>query len=294
MKLAIVLPDGAADEPVAAWESHAARSGQIPTCTAWPRLVCRVGSGPFPRIHRRHRCRDPRAVCYDPHQYYSGRAPLEALAKGLSARPDQSSSAAISSPSRWPHERLHGRTHHASRGDALIAALNQALRARVRFLFRVSYRNLMFLAEAEKVRSVRTAHDIPDQPVSAHVAGGEGAERVLGLMDQARAMLAKHSVNEKRRQSGHDLVTDIWLWGQGRPCHAVFSVALRAQGAAITGVDIVPHCHGYGLFAHTRAWCHGLHRHGLCGKAVRPWKRSRTLISGGHIEAPDEAATKAT
>jgi 2,3-bisphosphoglycerate-independent phosphoglycerate mutase len=53
-------------------------------------------------------------------------------------------------------------------------------------------------------------------------------------------MIAAHAVNRRRREQGRDPVTDIWLWGQGRPCALEpFAARFGPRAAVITGVDIL-------------------------------------------------------
>ena len=60
------------------------------------------------------------------------------------------------------------------------------------------------------------------------------------LMERAAGMLAEHEVNRVRRERGRPPVTDIWLWGQGRPTELEpFASRFGLDGAVITGVDII-------------------------------------------------------
>jgi 2,3-bisphosphoglycerate-independent phosphoglycerate mutase len=59
-------------------------------------------------------------------------------------------------------------------------------------------------------------------------------------MQRAHAKLAEHDVNQARRKQGRPPVTDIWLWGQGRPTKLEpFAARSGLNGAVITGVDII-------------------------------------------------------
>jgi len=83
-------------------------------------------------------------------------------------------------------------------------------------------------------------HDIPNQPVADHLPRGVGQERVWAIMDRAAEMLADHEVNRARREEAKPLVTNIWLWGQGRPVKLEpFADRFGVRGAVITGVDLV-------------------------------------------------------
>jgi 2,3-bisphosphoglycerate-independent phosphoglycerate mutase len=180
---------------------------------------------------------------YDPHRDYSGRAPIEACAKGLTAQPDQLIFRCnfVTIADGRMQDFTAGHIAQAE-ADALVAALNDALGGDgCSFHAGVSYRNLMLLAHAADLTlACAPPHDIPDQPVADHPPRGAGAERVVEIMRRARAVIARHPVNAARRAAGRDPVTDIWLWGQGRPTRLEpFVEKYGVRAAAITAVDII-------------------------------------------------------
>jgi 2,3-bisphosphoglycerate-independent phosphoglycerate mutase len=180
---------------------------------------------------------------YDPHVFYTGRAPLEAAAKGLQVRPDQlilrCNFVEIGDGLMKDNTAGHIAQEEA---DALVAALNAELKDEGCDLYAgVSYRNLMLLAEAADLKfTAAPPHDIIDQPVAQHAPQGDRVERITRLMDRARNVIAGHEVNRRRRSQGKAPVTDIWLWGQGRPTVLEpFAERFGPRAAVITGVDIM-------------------------------------------------------
>jgi 2,3-bisphosphoglycerate-independent phosphoglycerate mutase len=180
---------------------------------------------------------------YDPHKYYSGRAPLEALARKLAVRADhmvfRCNFVTV----------LDGRMRDFTGGhitqpeaDALVAALCVALRPLGCELHTgVSYRNLLLLSNGAEI-AVKCAppHDIADELVTHHLPSGDGGSRVQAIMDAARAVIAEHPVNAARHAGGRSPVTDIWLWGQGRPTNLeTFEARFGLRGAVVTAVDIL-------------------------------------------------------
>jgi 2,3-bisphosphoglycerate-independent phosphoglycerate mutase len=180
---------------------------------------------------------------YDPHRYYSGRAPIEAAAKGLAVRPDQMIFRCnfVTVLDGLMKDNTAGHIPQPE-ADALVVDLNAALGAEgCEFHAGVTYRNLMLLSDAAGLE-LRCAppHDILDQPVAAHRPTGKGAERARHVEERARALLAGHEVNRRRRAERRPPVTDIWLWGQGRPVpFESFAARFGPRGAVITGVDIL-------------------------------------------------------
>jgi len=257
MKYAIVLPDGAADDPLPEL------GGKTPLEAAHiPNMDWVAANGRLGRIVTIPEGFTPgtdvgtlSVLGYDPHVYYSGRAPIEAAAKGLSARPDQMifrcNFVTILDGLMKDNTGGHIRQEET---DRLIADLNAALGSEgCEFHAGVTYRNLMLLADAADL-ALRCAppHDIIDQPVAAHQPQGDGAERIARIQERARALLAGHEINRARRREGRPLVTDIWLWGQGRPVRFEPFAERFAQpgargtrgargprGVIITGVDIL-------------------------------------------------------
>ena len=245
MKYVIILPDGASDEPLIQL------GGRTPLEVAKkPHMDWVAANGELGRVVTVPEGFTPATDVatmalfgYDPHRFYTGRAPLEAIAKDLTVRADQIIF-------RCNFVTLVGgrmkdfTAGHISQADAdeLIAALNEELRGEdCDFYAGVSYRNLMLLANALEL-DVKCAppHDIADQSVDRHWPTGKGRERVMQIMERAAVMLKDHPANARRQAKGEAWATNIWLWGQGRPTHLTnFESQYGVKGAVITAVDIV-------------------------------------------------------
>ncbi len=245
MKYAIVLPDGAADDPLAQLGGktplEAARIPHMDRVAEHGRLGRTVtipeGFTPATDVGTLS------VLGYDPLVCYSGRAPIEAAAKGLSARPDQLIFRCnfVTVLDGLMKDNTAGHIAQAE-ADALIADLQRELADEGCDLHAgVTYRNLMLLADAAEM-TLRCAppHDIIGQPVAAHAPHGTGAGRIARIAERARAVITAHDVNRRRREQGRDPVTDIWLWGQGRPARLEpFASRFGLRAAVITGVDIL-------------------------------------------------------
>lgn len=245
MKYAIILPDGAADEPLPELGGRTPLEAARTPHMDWVALNGRAG-----RIVTIPEGFTPgtdvgtlSVMGYDPRVYYSGRAPIEAAAKGLAVRPDQLIFRCnfVTILDGLMKDNTGGHIHQEET-DALIADLDAALKDEgCEFHAGVTYRNLMLLSDAAGLE-LRCAppHDILDQPVAAHQPQGAGVERIARIGERARALLAGHAVNRARAKAGRPPVTDIWLWGQGRPVRfEPFAERFGPRGAVITGVDIL-------------------------------------------------------
>ena len=250
MKYAIILPDGAADEPLPQLDNRtpleAAHIPNIDWVAQHGRLAraVTVPAGFTPGT-------DVASLAlfgYDPHTYYSGRAPIEAAARHIQVGADELVFRCNFVTIRDGRMRDFTAGHIAqAEADRLIADLNAlarqaepALRA-CAFHSGVSYRNLMVAGGAGEMKlQCSPPHDIPNQPVVEHLPRGNGQERARGIMVRAREMLRDHEVNRVRAQQGREPVTDIWLWGQGQPKQLpAFAGQYGPRGAMITGVDIL-------------------------------------------------------
>lgn len=245
MKYAIVLPDGAADEPIPQLggrtpleQAHIPYIDSVSMCGRLGRVVT-VPAGYISGTD----VATLSLLGYDPHVCYSGRAPIEAAVKGITAGPDElifrSNFVTIANGRMKDFTAGH---IAQSEADQLIADLNRLFKQDpCTFYSGISYRSLMLAAEAANIDVTCTPpHDISNQPVAEYLAQGTGSQRILHMMERAAAMLKEHEVNRVRAKRNRDLVTDIWLWGHGRPVKMEpFASRVGVSGVAITGVDII-------------------------------------------------------
>ena len=299
MKYAIILPDGASDEPLAQLGGRTPlEAAAIPHMDAVSRAgrLGRVVTVP-PGFTPGTDVGTLTLMGYDPRTSYSGRAPMEATARGLASTPDQ-----VIFRCNFVHladGRMRDFTAgHIAQADAeeLIAALNRTVFPGETCAFHsgVSYRNLLFLADAADTElELAPPHDIADQPVDRHQPRGRGHERVRTLMARAREVLADHPVNRRRRERGEAWATDIWLWGQGVQVPlASLEARFGLRGAMITAVDILRGIAvGMGLDL--------IHVPGATGYIDTDYEgKGRAAVAAlkdydlvaVHVEAPDESA----
>ena len=245
MKYAMILPDGAADEPVDALSGltplEAAKTENMDWIATNGRQGCvvTVPEGFLPGS-------DVATLSlfgYDPRTDYTGRAPLEALARGIKVGPDElvfrCNFVTIIDDVMLDFTAGH---ISQSEADALIGVLNRELAdTGCRFHSGVSYRNLMVASEVTAVNPRCTPpHDIPDQLVGDHFPTGAGASWVKNLMNRANAVLCDHDVNTVRRDLSENPATHIWLWGQGRPrALQSFEDRFGRSIAVVAAVDVI-------------------------------------------------------
>ncbi|MBE3069274.1 MAG: cofactor-independent phosphoglycerate mutase [Planctomycetes bacterium] len=245
MKYVIVIPDGAADRPTDALTGRTpfevARTPHMDRIAAGGRLgtVQTVPSGLAPGSD----VAILSLLGYDPTKVYTGRAPLEAAARGIDPRPDdwvfRCNLVTVADEHMVDYSAGHIKTPEA---HVLIRALEDRFGTdMLRFYPGVGYRHLVVIrGEKFKVRTT-PPHDILGQPIKRHLPKGKNSARLRELMDASREVFADHAINQVRRDLGENPASQIWLWGEGqRPALTRFRDQWDvATGAAITAVDLV-------------------------------------------------------
>jgi len=244
MKHAIVIPDGAADRPAEALGGRTpfevARLPNMDYIATEGRLgtVRTIPSGMAPGSD----VAILSLLGYDPVRSYTGRAPLEAAARGIEARPDdwifRCNLVTVADGKMVDYSAGHISMQEA---DVLIRALEEQFGSdTLRFYAGVGYRHLLVVrGESFKVRTT-PPHDILGRAVKKYLPKGKNAARLRELIDASRDVLGSHQVNRIRSDLGENPASQIWLWGEGqKPALASFRQRWGLTGAAITAVDLV-------------------------------------------------------
>ncbi len=297
MKYAIILPDGAADEPVPELDDRtplaAARLPNINGIATEGRVgtVRTVPEGFLPGSD----VATLSVVGYDPRTYYSGRAPLEAVAQRIAVGPNdlvfRCNLVTIADGAMADYSAGHISQAEAER---IITDLQAELGDdRIAFHPGVSYRHLMTVKDAHDIKVTCTPpHDIPGKPVDRHLPTGKGSDLINTLMKRSQARLAGHDVNLVRGDLGENPATSIWLWGQGPMMKLPpFRDRFGVRGAAIAAVDLI---RGIALSAGWRL----IEVKGATGYLDTNYKGKGEAAVAAlddtdlivvHVEAPDEA-----
>lgn len=302
-KFVIVIPDGAADEP------QASLGGKTPLQAARTPEMDRVARegvlGRSRNVPDRYVPASDVATLslfgYDPVQYYTGRAPLEAAAMGVALGPDDWAVRCNLMTIRDGRLTDFTAGHITSEdGRPLMEALQAKVgRPNVEFYPGVSYRNLMIYrgqpGEAPFAADTLTTppHDQPDQPAADYLPKGTGSALLRALMEAGTAVVKDHPVNQARVAAGQSPANAIWLWGQGKaPRLPKFGELRGLRGAIISAVDLV---RGVGVLA-------GWNRidvpgatgyldtdYAAKGRAGVEALKDHDIVCV-HVEAPDEAS----
>ena len=186
---------------------------------------------------------------YDPLQYHTGRAPLEAAAQGISLGPDDWAIRCnlVTVADGFMKSFTAGQIPNEL-GAALVEEMQRACCGDEHWKFYpgVSYRNLLLYRSrdgkapfADDTYTV-PPHDITDQSIAEHLPMGSGSCDLRGLMQKSIPLFAAHAGNQARIAAGQLAATQIWLWGQGKaPALEPFASKYGPRGAVITAVDLL-------------------------------------------------------
>ncbi|MFN8036998.1 MAG: cofactor-independent phosphoglycerate mutase [Acidimicrobiia bacterium] len=174
---------------------------------------------------------------YDPAEFHTGRAPIEAAAMGVELGPDEVAYRCNLVVVDDDGTMVDFAAGHVSSAQShpIVAALDAALgggRDGVRFHPGVEYRHVVVVPRAWSDASCVPPHDLTGQPVVA--PSGPAADKLVALMDASRPV-----VREAASAVG-SVATQIWLWGQGvRPRMPSFEQVHGVAGRLTSAVDLV-------------------------------------------------------
>ena len=315
MKYVIVIPDGCADEPIDSLGGKTPlQAANLPTLDQIA-MNGRLGlSNNTPgHLPAGSEVANLCLLGYDPDVYFTGRAPLEAAALGITLGPNdwaiRCNLVTIEDQTMVDFTAQHISTAEstsllASAQTELLEKENRlsnvGLLSRLEFVPGVSYRNLLIYRGEESIsppfsketRS-RAPHDITDLPVTDDFPRGPGSDLLVSLMSQSSELFADHPVNKKRIAEGKRPATHVWLWGLGdAPALPSFHDRYGLQGTMITAVDLLRGIAA--LVGWTRIEVEGATGYldtdyAAKGRAAVEALETNDVVCV-HIEAPDEAS----
>lgn len=297
MKYVIIVPDGAADNPQACFGGktilEAAETPNMDKIAVDGRQgICRtVPANMTPGSDVAMMS----LLGYDPAKYYTGRAPIEAVAQDIPLGPEdwvfRCNLVTTADGKMVDHSAGHISSKEAG---VLINELDKAISLdTVAFYTGVSYRHLCVIKgqDFSKV-ATQPPHDFIGEKISKILPKGKNSEFLNTLIAKSVQLFENHPINKVRRDLGENPVTTIWLWGQGqRASMERFEKKYGKKGAAITAVDLVrglAKLIGFDLISVAGAT--GYLDTNFAGKgeaAIEALDKYDIVLV--HIEAPDEA-----
>ncbi len=235
---------------------------------------------------------------YNPAEYYSGRAPLEAANLGVELEEEdvafRCNLITASGDTLLDYSAGHIQSKEAA---TLINCIDENLGTdRIKFYPGVSYRHLMVVKggarEGLDSLECRPPHDIAGQNISKNFPKGRNAEVLIKLMENSRPILESQELNLVRVDLKENPANMIWLWGQGRkPRMPSFYDKYGVTGSVISAVDLIKGLgRVLGLEVINVEGATGYYDTNYAGKA----KAAIDSLENNdfvfvHVEAPDEA-----
>lgn len=304
MKYVLIIPDGCADQPQ---DSLGGRTPlQAARLPAMDEIAVRgvVGAANHvpPHLPPGSDVANLSLLGYDPHRFFSGRAPLEAAAQGIELGPHdwavRCNLVCVQDQIMCDFTAGHISTTEAT---ALLETANgQLTDPRIRFVPGVSYRNLMIVRGSDQQPppfSLETSstppHDLTDQSVADAYPQGVGSDMLCQLMNDSLRWFDGHPINQQRLAAGKRPATNIWLWGLGhQPNLPSFQSRFGVRGVMITAVDLLrglAKLVGWDLIEVPTATGYIDTDYAAKGRAAVAALDQYDFVTV-HIEAPDEAS----
>ena len=242
-KYVIIVPDGAADEPLEQFGNKT-----ILEAASTPNMDKISSTGRLGLVRTVPEHMEPGSdvaqmslLGYDPKRYYTGRAPIEAVARNIDlSNTDwvfRCNLITIADGKMADHSAGHISTEE---GTKLINDLNKQLGTdKIRFYPGVSYRHLLVFNGLDFKVQTFPPHDYIGTPIEKILPRGKGEELLIEMMARSQQLFANTDINKIRKDLGENQVSSIWLWGQGvKAKMESFEKRFGLKGVTITAVDL--------------------------------------------------------
>jgi 2,3-bisphosphoglycerate-independent phosphoglycerate mutase len=179
-------------------------------------------------------------------------------------------------------------------GRELVLALQKELGSdEFQFYPGISYRHLLVWKGGNEKIAATPPHDITGQSILDYLPTGDGAEKLINLMNSSQLVFHNHPQYKRRLEEGKTPANSAWFWGQGKvPLMETYLEKFGLSGAVISAVDLV---RGIGVYAGLEIikveGATGYIDTNYRGKAEAALEAlERTDYVYLHVEAPDEAS----
>jgi len=257
MKYVVIIGDGMADRPLSAL------GGKTPLQEAFtPNMDKLAGEGIIGKartvpegFHPGSDVANLSVLGYDPREFYTGRASLEAASMGVELNDEDVAYRCNLVTLKFNRDRTQAMMEdysggHISSEEAgkLIEEINKQLgTAKIKFYGGVSYRHLMVWCGGETDVECTPPHDILGKDIADYLPVGSGEKILREMMLKSVDILEAHDINKERVNKGKNPANSIWLWGQGKkPGLPKFRDKYSVEGALVSAVDLTK---GLGIYA---------------------------------------------
>ncbi len=302
MKYVVIIGDGMADRPLKEL------GGESPLQKAFKpnmdRLVCKGIIGKVRTIpkglHSGSDIANLNILGYNPLEFYSGRAPLEAASIGIILKKDDVAYRCNLVTLKFNKDKTKAFMEDYSGGHItteeakeLVNEVNREIGTeQIRIYPGVSYRHIMVWSAGSLDIECIPPHDITDKDIADYLPVGEGEDVLRGIMLRSTDILEGHPINRERLKRGDKPANSIWLWGQGKKLSLpTFRQKYSLDGALVSAVDLMK---GIGIYAGFEILAvpgiTGYLDTNYAGKAEAALRALEKVdLAYIHVEAPDEA-----
>ena len=302
MKYIVMIGDGMADRPLKELNGKTPlQSAATPNMDRLARegIIGKIRTVPA-GFHPGSDIANLNILGYNPQEFYSGRAPLEAASIGISMKEDDVAYRCNLVTLKYNKDKTKAVMDDYSSGhisteeaEKLILDINEKVGGgEISFYPGVSYRHIMLWSAGQTRIECTPPHDISGKEIADYLPVGNGEDILRELMLQAAGILENHPVNKERIKRGDKAANSIWFWGQGKKLDLpTFKQKYALDGALVSAVDLM---RGIGISAGFKI----LEVPGITGyldtnyegKAEGALKALEQVdIVYIHVEAPDEA-----
>jgi 2,3-bisphosphoglycerate-independent phosphoglycerate mutase len=235
---------------------------------------------------------------YDPTQYHTGRAPLEAASMNVKLGPGQVAFRMNLVTLDWRSNEEIIMVSNTSgdistlEGAEIIKSLKDGIQnPDIDIYSGVAYRHLLVWANGPEDAVSIPPHDVLEQNLASYLNHDSG-NPIPDLITWSWQILKEHPVNRERKKRGLKAANSIWPWGQGKASKLPsFQEKYGLHGSVISAVDLLK---GIGI-------CVGLipiYVEGATGYLDTNYRGKVEAAIGCledsdfvfvHVEAPDEA-----
>ncbi len=253
MKYAIIIPDGCADEPQESLGGKTPlQAANIPALDAIAArgVVGRSNNLPA-RLPAGSAVANMSLLGYDPVTNFTGRAPLEAVAQGISLGTEDWAVRCnlVTIEDQVMRDFTAGHISTEEAAELLKTAQDELENdglGHLQFVPGVSYRNLLICRKQDEPAPftidtrATPPHDLIGKSIADDYPRGPGCDLLSDLMNRTAVLFADHPVNARRKAADKLPATNVWLWGLGlTPRLEPFAARYGKSGKMITGVDLL-------------------------------------------------------
>jgi 2,3-bisphosphoglycerate-independent phosphoglycerate mutase len=239
---------------------------------------------------------------YEPHDFYTGRAPLEAASMGIELAAGETAyrcnlvSLEKNGPDSLTMVDFSAGHIPSAESNILINELQEKLGSDLfHFYPGISYRHLLIYKNNLSDLVTVPPHDYIGRNIAEYWKRYLQFPELQLMLESACSLLENHPINKQRQQKSQLAANSIWLWGEGKaPTMPTIEEKFGLKGSMISAVDLLKGIGVYGgLDIINIEGATGYLDTNYAGKAAAALEAlAHQDFVFVHVEAPDEAGHK--